>query len=267
LFDGTTGALLRTMRNPLDAFRTQFGSAVAGIGNRLLVTAPNYLTFNGDGGIAGIFYGGATRCGPCETSGPSGECVIAPHPVCHTLDGPGPSMIRLGSGIGGTVVWTAPRQALSGPGLDFFYDFANPTDAAAAHDYEFCLWDESGGPPALIFRAALPAGATCGSRPCWKQRFNVGGRGARTSYRNRDMVPEGIGSARLRSNVTTSQVHLSVRGHGPLLSGRPYGLPSFPLDTPLRVQLQVSEGVCWEMSYSAADVITSSSTKFSAKRQ
>ena len=57
LFDGTTGALLRTINNPTPAFGDSFGSSVAAVGNNILVGAVLDETGADDSGSVYLFDG------------------------------------------------------------------------------------------------------------------------------------------------------------------------------------------------------------------
>ena len=46
-----------------------------------------------------------------------------------------------------------------------------------------------------------------------------------------------------------------MKGSRPLLSSHAYGLPSVPLSTPFRVQLQGDAGFCAETRYDASGVL------------
>ena len=81
-------------------------------------------------------------------------------------------------------------------------------------------------------------------------------------YRDRDRTPDGVNNAVVRSPPGT-RMSLVFRGRGPDLSSRPFGLPALPLPVPLRVQLQVREGLCWEAVHSTP--IANTSTRFVAR--
>ena len=63
LFNGSTGALLRTFQNPTPAVNDYFGTSVAAVGNNVLVGAPNDDTGAANAGAAYLFDGstGALR--------------------------------------------------------------------------------------------------------------------------------------------------------------------------------------------------------------
>jgi 6-phosphogluconolactonase (cycloisomerase 2 family) len=113
--------------------------------------------------------------------------------------------------------------------------------------YALCAYDES-GPPALALRSLAPAAGVCVFSPlktCWRQVA------AGYDYRDPSRTPEGALEMKLRTGVDGS-ARVIMRG-----SGEHVGLPVLPLGLPVRVQLQASNGECWEATYSAAQVNTS----------
>jgi hypothetical protein len=142
-----------------------------------------------------------------------------------------------------------------------------------ARDYTLCVYDESGPTPTLLFRAAAPAGGECPGGPCWRP-VHVFQSVAGTRYVDRDRTPDGVKSLLLRTlfqrlpNYTRGVLQGSrivLKAAGPALSNRPLGLPGLPLPLPLRVQLQATEGMCWEGRYSAAGVVENTATEFHAR--
>jgi len=71
LFDGATGALLRTIQNPTPAAFDQFGVAVATVGNNIAVTAAFDATAATNGGAVYLFDG----------SGNLLQTILSPRPV------------------------------------------------------------------------------------------------------------------------------------------------------------------------------------------
>ena len=258
LLDGGTGALLRTLYSPstssgFNGKKSLFGTRVAAVDDKMLVGGYYERT-------AYLFCGGTTGCGPCQTCGPAGTCVVAPHPTC--LQAPGTRGAKLairnktpdGSD---RVLWKGVGPlagAIPDPPGEIF---GSPTDPAIGHDYTLCLFDEAG--PSLLFRATAPAGGDCDGRPCWTPTFAghtffaplFGYR-----YRDRLRTPDGLDKMELRT-VSTGATKIFVRGVGEQLSNAPPGMPALPLTLPVRVQLQIDGGRCWDAEYSAAHANTS----------
>jgi hypothetical protein len=118
-------------------------------------------------------------------------------------------------------------------------DFGAPT---LTDDYALCMYDESAVAPALVFRAAVPAGGVCRGRQCWKA---IGSQSAIHAYRYDDPAALQNGITRMQLEPgTDGRATVVVRGKGTSLP-----LPSMPLDLPLRVQLQAENGACWEARY------------------
>jgi hypothetical protein len=104
--------------------------------------------------------------------------------------------------------------------------------------------------PSLLLRARVVPLA-CGG-PCWRPRLNP-------VYVS-DGTPEGIKHVSLLAGAPPQRPDGRIRvvGKGTLLSGRPFGLPALPLPTPLRVQFQTRDGLCWESRHSAPSKNTES---------
>lgn len=247
VYDGTTGVLQRTLVNPGadvtgDGF-AGFGFSVAALGDAVLVGDAFDLS-------AFVLCGGAAGCAPCETCGPLGSCVLAPHSDLQCRTAPSDTnavTLRLQD----QSLPSADRVALTGRwGGDAIGrgEFGNPV--SANHDVTLCVYDESMPTPALVFRATAPAGGTCGSRPCWTA---LGPPDAgRYRYADPPATPDGLVGVTLRS--LAGDARFIVRGRGANLTGRPFGLPAGPLPLPLRAQVQVRDGLCWEAEFSTATV-------------
>ena len=95
--------------------------------------------------------------------------------------------------------------------------------------YSVCLYDPAA---ALIFAGTIPPGAN------WQEQ-----RGG-FAYRNRAKVPDGIAELELAVEAST-RTRILLIGRGNLLR-----LPMLPTALPLTIQLQNTEGSCWESRFS-----------------
>lgn len=118
-------------------------------------------------------------------------------------------------------------------------------DPGTNKHYGFCLYDESGGSPALVFEALLPAHGDCRKnyagleKPCWSKTSKV-------KYADPFLTPDGIKTALLQpSQIPKTRIKLKGKGSQLPLDGLPFGLP-------LRAQLQNAFGDCWEATYTTA---------------
>jgi hypothetical protein len=116
-------------------------------------------------------------------------------------------------------------------------DFGNPL---ATSDYSLCMYNGAG---TLISAATAPAGGLCGIgtslRACWRETA----RGFR--YKDKALTPSGIQKVILTSGLS-GKAKILVKGKGSLLD-----LPTLPVTSlPVRVQLNNSDGICWEAVYS-----------------
>jgi uncharacterized delta-60 repeat protein len=127
-------------------------------------------------------------------------------------------------------------------------------DPLAATDYAFCVYDESGGPPALLFEAAVPAGGVCDDDACWKPPTGKG-----FKYKDRTRRRCGVDVMKLQAGET-GKAKIIVKAKGERLP-----VPALPLPLPLRVQLQAANGECWEATYSASGVLKNDSARFKGR--
>jgi len=120
-------------------------------------------------------------------------------------------------------------------------DFGDP--AGTLNDYALCLYDASADPQPRL-EAVAPAGAGCGkaadggTKACWKA--------ASTGFKYRDKArsPDGVLSVALKAGAN-GKAAIKAKGTGDLLP-----TPTLPLAPPVRAQLQVATGECWEALYS-----------------
>ena len=123
-------------------------------------------------------------------------------------------------------------------------DFGNPPTTT---DYLLCIYDASGEK----LSAQVPAGRTCGTKPCWKA-LRTGGFG----YADKTGTPEGVTKI-LPKGGDAGKGKVGVNGIGTNLA-----FPTLPLSTPVHVQLRQSgSGACWEAIYSTATMTTASEFK------
>jgi len=133
-------------------------------------------------------------------------------------------------------------------------DFSDPT---TTDDYTLCIYDESSNVPVLRFEAAAPGGVACSLRaPCWQRLAR------RFSYRDPARLPDGIDSVALKEGGPGNAKAIVV-ARGVELGRAPLSLPPLPLPLPARVQLQGSQGACFEASYSAGGVHRNDTAQFS----
>ncbi|MCC6847414.1 MAG: hypothetical protein IT294_02845 [Deltaproteobacteria bacterium] len=114
-------------------------------------------------------------------------------------------------------------------------DLGNPL---ATTNYQLCLYDQTG----LRIEATNPAGGTCAGKPCWKA---TGVKGFK--YSDKELTPDGTQKMSLKEGeVGKAKIQLSGRG-----ANLDLPLDLTTLAPPIVVQLQNSNGVCWETTFSA----------------
>ena len=120
--------------------------------------------------------------------------------------------------------------------------FGDP--ATTTNDLIVCAYEDTLVTPTLIFQGRLLAGGACAAKPCWKTT-SIG-----YKYKDKDRSPDGLLTAGLNSGSVPGQAKIKVKGKGSLLS-----MPTFPLTTPVIVQLQRT-GACWETTHSTPIITT-----------
>lgn len=106
-------------------------------------------------------------------------------------------------------------------------------------DHVLCLYDESNGPPSLVFETVAPSAGVCAGAPCWRQK------GPRFMYKDRDGTPRGLTSLSIKGGES-GRSEISADGRGSRLPLLP-----IPVPLPFRLQLQSSTGACWGAVFSA----------------
>jgi hypothetical protein len=153
-------------------------------------------------------------------------CGPAPRTTCYGSD---KSSLSL---AGGALKWTWRK----GVPLNIGH-FANP--AAGITHYALCMY-LAGAPMNPVLEAAVPAGGTCGSKPCWKA--NAKG----FKYKDSSGAADGITTIKLKAG-DEGKSRIIVKGAGSAIAPP---LPFTPY-TSLTVQLVNSNDECFEALYSA----------------
>ncbi len=112
-------------------------------------------------------------------------------------------------------------------------EFGSPTTSTS---YQVCIYDRTG----LRFEITHPAGGTCAGKPCWKANGTNG-----FSYKDKELTPDGGLSLKLKQGAI-GKAQIQFQGRGGALA-----MPSLTtIVQPLIVQIQNSDGLCWEATYS-----------------
>jgi cysteine-rich repeat protein len=183
----------------------------------------------------------ATTCRGTPISCPAclacveGECVANARKDCAAPAAPrhdGLSIVHPKNAARDRLAWTW-RGA-----RDIPWD---PGDPLTKNDLNLCLFDESTA-PRILLHAIAPAASQCGKRPCWSQKKGVLGyaAGGPISGLRRIILDPRAPKGR--------RIMLAAGGDTVALP------PSGPLPVPLRLQLQVDSGGCWEAVYASARV-------------
>jgi cysteine-rich repeat protein len=122
-------------------------------------------------------------------------------------------------------------------------DFGNP---AINTDYQVCVYDQSG----LRLDARAPHAGVCAAKACWKATGTNG-----FKYKDKDLTPDGISQIVLKAGIS-GKAKIQVQGRGSLLA-----MPSLTsLTQPVTIQIQATNGICWETVFSSPPVVQSSTS-------
>lgn len=177
---------------------------------------------------------------PTSTPTPVMACAVAPRTGCEPPQRS--AGISLNTASRATVRW----NWLGGSTPIALTQFGNPVSGSSS--YHLCVYDTSAGPPFLVFGATVPAGGTCGTRPCWKQIRN------RFSYTNAAATPDGVKRMTLQATAgrTAASIHVTGGGsnlHMPVSADGVFLLREFP---EVIVQLQRNDSPdCWEAVFTS----------------
>ncbi len=205
----------------------------------LAATAGGAPTYAGTRGVfvlsSSASCGLTFTCLPCEQCDiATDSCVARQRTGCIRPLIAGKSQLQIKRGRKDTsnqIAWSWKK----GPAIDVA-DFGDPTTATG---YTFCVFDESGAEPVVIFGAEAPAGGTCGRRDCWAGRGRPrGSRGFK--YSDRERTPDGLATIELKPG-DAGRARLTVKGRGANLL-----LPALPVSIPLVGQLWADGEGCWE---------------------
>jgi cysteine-rich repeat protein len=172
----------------------------------------------------------------CTESCQLEPCGPAPLIGCRQLTAPNKAVVQIfdRGGEKNRLLWkytpgdTTPKA-----------DFGLPNSTTS---YQFCIYDEVSGVPSLMSSMHVPAGGTCGTKPCWKET------GAGWKYTNKAGTPNGITSIGLKQGLAPGKTRIQVQGRGLTLD-----MPDLPFgqDQDVTLQLQASNGICWQAHYQA----------------
>ena len=233
------------------------GTCDSGTGQCSDPTAPNATPCDdgnnctiGDACLGGSCIGDPMTCGDgvvqpgcnedCDVPGGSPNCTTQCRFVCGPTPQAGCRAPTLAHKAGVTLKDKTPDKK---DGLNWKYvkgaatvvgDFGTPLTST---DYTLCIYDSSARPQPLLL-AQIPAGGTCGTKPCWKAI--KGG----FKYNDKLLTPDGIQQLLLKSGVA-GKSKIILKGKADNLP-----MPTLPLTTTVTVQLKNEDGVCWEAKYS-----------------
>ncbi|HXC53501.1 MAG TPA: hypothetical protein VN634_21620 [Candidatus Limnocylindrales bacterium] len=197
-------------------------------------------------------------CPVCSICDGAGGCVAAPRNDCRGEIEQSSTKLQLDkrdSSSGDKLRWQYKRGAET---LDL--DLGRPD---VDDDVGFCLFDESGPAPVLIFQSIIPGGFYCQNFgfPCW-HRLDDGS----FEYKDEYGFAGGITSMTLQAGGNgKASVAMKAAGLG-LTSGQLL-LPTPQLNLPLRAQVQVRHAACFDGSYDEQSISRNSDGKLRARKR
>ncbi len=174
-----------------------------------------------------------------EATGPR-VCTAAPRSDCGA-GSPRASTLKLSrrSGKMPRLQWSW-KKGTTMPG-----DLGNPLNDGS---YALCLYD---GTNALVATAQVEGEGACGAKPCWRTSGSSG-----WQYQDKAAKAFGIAKVKLKSGVGSAAFGYQAKhANAPVVS--------LPLALPLRAQLQIATGACFDATYPTAT--RNDTSDFSAK--
>ena len=191
----------------------------------------------GDTCNSGFCFGQEVDCGPCQECDFYEGCIQQePQPFCSLVP-PGRSTLRVRddpTDKKDVVSWKlAPDAGIS------IGDLGDPRSFTS---YQVCVFDDVFESDPFFFGnllagVSVPAGGTCGNKPCWTPKRN----GYR--YTDKSGASDGVRSLDLEAGDGKS-ASLSIFAKGPSV-----GIAPLPAELPVVVQLTNSEGLCWQANF------------------
>ena len=194
----------------------------------------------------GVCTGGVGEvCGACETCVPGTGCEEVPRTDCFLATEPLRSKILIKDttpDLVDKVIWKWIRgEAVANA------DFGDPV---AADDYAFCLYDSTG----IVMQASIPAGGTCGTKPCWKA---LNGKGYK--YVSKDgAASDGVNKLLLKAGgAGLSKVIMKGKGANLLM-------PTLPLSLEVQAEIR-GAGKCWSTIHTPLGTSRNDAFQFKSK--
>ena len=205
----------------------------------------------------------ADQCPLCTACDGAGGCIVGPRNNCRESDDAESTMLAIKHDE------TGERSSLRWQWKDG--GAVRPYDLGWPHLYSqvaVCVFDESTASPSLIFAGSVNddldpysygGSFFTGSAPGWKTYDDGSAR-----FREKLGAADGITAIDLGTGAAgDSRVKLKGKGAGLLSSSTGFPTPALPL--PLRAQVQIEGGACFEGRYGAAGVSRNADGVFRAK--
>jgi hypothetical protein len=126
--------------------------------------------------------------------------------------------------------------------------------------YSLCVYDYTGGSPALVMGANVAPGGACGTVPCWRAISDQG-----WAYKNASGNSEGVTAVKFKGGAA-GKPYLQVAGRG---AGLPLPFPISPTaffaqDPLVTVQFHSGPATCFSTSFPPSGTKKNTGTQFKA---
>ena len=174
------------------------------------------------------------------------ECDPAPRIACRQPTQAGKAGIVVRDKRPGPNKSTALKFKWTSGEATALADFGDPT---ATDDYAVCIYDDVVPTAARVLEAEATTGGLCGSKPCWKA--------AGSGYKFKAVDPvDGVRKVALRAGPD-GKAKATIVARGERLMKL-----ALPAPLPFVVQLQASNGECWEAEFFAGGVRRNNDIEF-----
>lgn len=177
------------------------------------------------GGEAG-FSGDDIVVSTADPVTPPAGCAAAPVTSCFTAGRGGLDVKRPAKASKRNLSWTWAKGTATAA------DVGDPTATA---NYRFCLYDDG----ALTAAAAIPAGGTCGKKPCWRP-------GRHDGFVYADPSGRAAGITAVTLVPGAGKATATVRGHGAALD---VALPAATSSSVVAQLVRVDAPACWTTTF------------------
>jgi hypothetical protein len=211
--------------------------------------------------------GSPTICPTCEACEPlSGGCMPGPRPTPIPPAAPRAGLDCRVPATGRATLLLRNKSTDPGDKLVWKWkkwpDTLTGTfgDPLTTDTYTLCVFDGLDTPAAAnVYRSDIPAGGTCGTKPCWRP---IGSPTAPIGFKYLDKAATADGMVKLKLKSLGGPAKILLSGKGEHLPD-----PTTPLTLPVAVQMQTSAGECWGSTFAPSGLLKNDAIDFKARSE